>query len=405
MGELMMILKVSSTKMKIGQNLWPTGWGTGWSDYFKPSLDWASVTDPWVTQFLTDVAAFNGPIRFMDWCGGASSPLMLWANRRQKTESQYVNKTYSIDSSIAAYVSSGSISDVAFEWMVDLCNRTNRDMWINVPTFCSDDFVTQLATLIHTTLNSNLKCYVEYSNETWNGAMASYQYCIDKGVVGSLPGMNQYYQGYAWSLYRSLQVFKLFSDVFGTDAATRLKRVYAFSGNLDGPTQALRTVAYSGTGNKTLNVTWNTVGQEPDFLAIAPYIGPADLAANPDYSVILDGSQSDIAARFRANVDYNYLHYITPALAIATEWAIPMVCYEGGQQLTTNAGTWSANAAIYDEYLYMLNKWIAAGFVFFCHYTLYGYYASGGAWGAKALGTTLVADAPKYRALIDWLGL
>ena len=30
---------------------------------------------------------------------------------------------------------------VAYEWMIDLCNRTGKDMWITVPHVADDDYV------------------------------------------------------------------------------------------------------------------------------------------------------------------------------------------------------------------------------------------------------------------------
>jgi hypothetical protein len=102
-------------------------------------------------------------------------------------------------------------------------------------------------------------------------------------------------------------------------------------------------------------------------------------------------------------VDWNYTHYIQPAISIANKYGFKLGCYEGGQQLTTNAGAWSSNPDIYTEYTYMLNKWKPANFVLFNHYTLYGAYSSGGAWGAKADATQTTANSPKYHALIDWM--
>jgi len=78
----------------------------------------------------------------------------------------------------------------AWEYCVQLCNEINKDMWINVPRFASNDYITKLSQLIkygsdgtnpYTTpqsspvwkpLNSGLHVYVEYSNENWNFAQS-----------------------------------------------------------------------------------------------------------------------------------------------------------------------------------------------------------------------------------------
>ncbi len=76
------------------------------------------------------------------------------------------------------------------EYKILWCNRTGRDLWIQVPHRATDDYVTQMARLlrhgsdadgnpytapqadpVHPPLNPNLRIHVEYSNEApWNGA-------------------------------------------------------------------------------------------------------------------------------------------------------------------------------------------------------------------------------------------
>jgi hypothetical protein len=81
----------------------------------------------------------------------------------------------------------------AIEYAVELCNETGKDMWINIPSQASDTYVTDLADgLLYgfnatggvytqptanpafPPLNSNLKVYVEYSNEVWNAGFTQY---------------------------------------------------------------------------------------------------------------------------------------------------------------------------------------------------------------------------------------
>jgi len=40
--------------MRLGTTFWHIGW-EGWQDYFKPGLNWATVTDPWNPQLLVDL--------------------------------------------------------------------------------------------------------------------------------------------------------------------------------------------------------------------------------------------------------------------------------------------------------------------------------------------------------------
>jgi len=185
--------------MKVGVNFWNKNWEPD-DTYFKtelldpdhPEMWTASGLNPWRSELLVDLATFSGPIRFMDMNNTNGSPVRHWADRYPKDWPQYQSwvgywaehnnspmvKVINIDPALLAipgvaayYTSNGvtattsKISDLSYEWMIDLCNRTGRDMWINLPAFADHDFMTQLATLIHTNLDPKLKVYVEYSNE------------------------------------------------------------------------------------------------------------------------------------------------------------------------------------------------------------------------------------------------
>jgi len=188
-------------------------------------------------------------------------------------------------------------------------------------------------------------------------------------------------------LWMSLKTFKAFDDVFGAAAmGTRVVRVMSYSGNLDIGRQALKNV-YT-------NATWNPSAEKIDMLATAPYVGSS-----------LDGSASNVQASFHteigslasgeplANLNQDKATYNIPAIGT----------YEGGQTLYTNANVWSANQAIYAEYKYMLDTWASHGVVLFMHYTHAGTWSSGSAWGAEDHIGQAATDAPKLRAIQDWV--
>jgi len=425
--------------MKVGINFWNKGWEPD-NTYFKAELldpshpeVWSAANlNPWRSEVLADLAVFNGPIRFMDMNNANSSPIQHWSDRYLQSWPQYgswpgywaaqknssMRKVITIDPTLLAipgvaayYTSNGALSttyinsDLSYEWMIDLCNRTGRDMWVNVPAFADHDFMTQLATLIKTNLNPNLKVYVEYSNEYWNWISVATEYSYAEGARLGLPGSNKWYQGTAWCVYHALDVFKAFEDVFGaanTGYGKRLIRVIAHSSNSDGLNSALRDVVYSGGPNTAFNPTWNPYGQKPDVLAIAPYIGPDD----PINGGKLDGADPQIAAKFRAAVDWTIINYVKPFRTIAQNYGLPLVTYEGGQQMDTHAGAWSANPLIYAEYQHLLDQLNANGVKLFNHYTLYGEFSPGGAWGLKndpGKPNTTAGGSPKFQAAQDWL--
>jgi hypothetical protein len=396
----------------VGMNLWNIGWGAAWTDYFKAGVDWASATDPWNPSFLNDLSNFKGPIRFMDWDNANDSPIVRWEDRMQKTDDHYGGgKTIDIDPTMWAYYGDYApsyrctIVGVAYEWMIDLCNRTGHDLWICVPTFANDDYCSQLARLIKSSLDPNLKVYLEYSNETWNGVFRAYQYTVDKAAASiaeggmGLSAENEGYRGGEYSVYRSLQVFQLFEEVFGaenTGADRRLVRCLCAGGNEDISAVAIRNIIYDGTfasdyRKVPFNSTWNPHGQRPDVYGLAPYVGFG-----------LDGSSSNVVAQFRVALNER-VRQIKLFKKMAVESChYPLVAYEGGQHLLKNADVFSQNPEIYDEYLRYMNTWRDQGFSMFVHYTLYSTWNSSGAWGAKESVASKPADSPKYRALIDW---
>lgn len=54
------------------------------------------------------------------------------------------------------------------EDMIKMCNELNADMWYCIPMLANNGYVDAIAAIIRDQLNSNLKCYFEFSNEVWN---------------------------------------------------------------------------------------------------------------------------------------------------------------------------------------------------------------------------------------------
>jgi len=124
----------------------------------------------------------------------------------------FLNRTWA-DRTQPVTLEQGSPKGIAFEKMIQLANTLNADAWINIPTAANDDFIEQLASLIKTKLKPNLKCYIEYSNETWNTGFPGYDYAEAKAKELGLQGTSP--QADSWQAYRAVEVFKIFNRVFG----------------------------------------------------------------------------------------------------------------------------------------------------------------------------------------------
>lgn len=119
--------------------------------------------NPWNSQFLTFQAGLKSKAyRFMDWVSTYRDIVKDWAD-------------ISLDPMTCRSPSSRLLPRMPYPLMIDLCNRTNKDMYLNLPTRVTDDFCTQLATLLKNTLNPNRYVMIEFGNEVWNGGGAYYE--------------------------------------------------------------------------------------------------------------------------------------------------------------------------------------------------------------------------------------
>lgn len=398
----------------VGQNLWNIGWGNTWHDYFKEGIDWTTVDDPWHPGFLDDLANFKGPVRFMDWDEANENPIVSWSDRAKKTDDHYTlsygaGKAIPIGTDqdgtdITTYYESATsfaFRGVAYEWMIDLCNRTGHDLWICVPIFADDDYCRNLAELIDATLDRDLKVYLEYANETWNpGISKAFLYHRVKAVEKGLPTADDDYLGpSAFSIYRSLEIFRIFQSVFGdknTGIDRRLVRVICAMGNEDFCSTAIRNIIYDGTEaadyrNVAFNPLYNSDGQRPDAFGYAPYVGAG-----------VDGASSTTIQQWDAALEKTIGNLSLWKEYVIDRYDFPLVAYEGGQHLTTNADVFSSDSRIYYKYLEYMDTWKERGYIMFVHYALYSQWTSGNAWGAKEGVTSEARDSHKFRALVDW---
>lgn len=458
-------------EMEVGQNFWNFGW-TGPLEYIKPRYvkddnadGWADIAPGdsiWTSQFLTDLGSFTGPIRFMDWTNTNSLPLEDFSLYPTKfslsppgvydpmgTQTfpipEIARKYYGKedgDNNPETYIEVTELKcgGVPYSWIVDICNRSGRDMWINIPTFAGDAYVRSLMEYIRDHLDPHLKVYVEYSNETWNGMFVSFRYTQDRGAALDLPGYwgdddgygsgtgekrtNKYYQGQSYTAYRSLQIFDIMGQVFGSGNLGLDKRaVRVLSAGGDGTLmlEALRYVVYQGItyadvensvkvgstlpANKLVfNARWNPSGQKPDLFSTAPYVadyGPWNAL------VSVNGLDPNIAVEWRNSVDWTANNHIKNYSQVVKAYGIPYGTYEGGQHLGRGASQWGTNPLIYSGYQYMLDKWQDTGMVVFTHYTLYGGYSGSefgyDFWGSKAHAGSTGKDAYKFQAIKDWV--
>lgn len=301
-------------------------------------------------EALTDCSAFKG-LRSAGWFAVGENQDSVWADRTLMRYARQCppkrGRKYGWDGPGASY-----------ESFVMFCNAANKDAWINVPHKVDDDFITKLAQLlkygsdgvnpytstqanpVYPPLNSNLKIYVEYSNEVWNDGFSQtgwvYQQAKNYGmplIFDGNPG--QYELGMRYKAMRNVQISMIFRNVFGDDAMmSRVRPVLCHqAGYIDRTQQVLQFIdRYYNKSDSRSNWAdphpvnyyfygsggsfyWSTLGSGGVTVDNIWTKGQFDVYNNPSYFNLLSGDA-----------------------AWAKKYGLEYVCYEGDSHPTWSGG-------------------------------------------------------------------
>jgi hypothetical protein len=349
-----------SGPMKIGTNFWNLGWGI-WDDTFAAGATFAPGTNPWRPEFLQEIAPYAA-LRFMDFGVTNGSEQVTWADRTQPT------------------APSSAQTRLAYEWMIDLCNRTGRDMWVTVPHRADDAYGLALANLIKATLDPKLKVYVEWSNETWNGGFAQTHYAYDQGNALGLAS-DPWAAAFKYHVYAAVRLFHQFDTVFGVGSPRVVKVLAGQSGNSWITEQHIAALA---------DPKINPLGVKADAYAIAPYFGHD-----------VDGGAGDATTQLHQAVQ-KAIAEVKSQYQVVSAAGLPLLAYEGGQHVLNNAQVVNQSPEMYQVYQEYLTG-VAPYFALFMHYVHNGQWGSGGAWGAERFVGEPLTESPKLRSIMDWI--
>ena len=119
----------------------------------------SSLASPWTPKFVKFLKSLApDTLRMMDIVSINNNTTSTWAQRPKPTDATY------------------NRAGVSWEDLINLCNQVGSGIWVCVPAHATDDYVTQLATLLKNNLNASGKIYIEYSNEVWNQAFEQGKY-------------------------------------------------------------------------------------------------------------------------------------------------------------------------------------------------------------------------------------
>ena len=343
--------------------------------------------------FLSAIARFRA-LRFKDWLAMdtmAPTALTSWSDRPLPT-----------------YAFWDMPNGVPIEITVDLANAVSADPWLNVPVGADDNYITQMATLVHSMLGPTQKAYIELSNEVWNAVYQQYNYALTQGKA-LWPTAGQDWNA-NWYGMRTAQMCDLWKSAWGSDAS----RVVCVMG-----AQA------AGTVIDRLQCTYWSGG--PCYkhgigaVAIAPYFGFAvpsgwtsqadgglnllfqSLTTQNDASIAAGGELAQ-ASRWEAS----YIKALAP-------YKLPLIAYEGGQSYC--CGATAAQNSVYiaanrdprmgAAYTTYLQQWKANGGQLMALYNDISAPGPFGSWGAleSLMQTTspLTAAPPKWQAIQNFI--
>jgi hypothetical protein len=384
----------SDAQMTMGANFWNLGWGSAVGgagpeyNYFAANVNWPATTNPWNPTFISELQqAKIHCLRFMDWGCVNSSLVTAWSQRIPKTANHYLSGNTQPQKGGTGY-------GVAYEWMIDLCNRVSADMWVCVPHQTDTNYAFQLATLIKNNLNSNLKVYVEYSNECWNDGFAQTGWLDSQknihGLANPLKWQGQNIYGFGsggdcrWSeyVYFVCRTMNQFNQVFGKNSPRVVKVMSGQAGwGLGSGTNQVCQYHMACL----LSPICNPWGVTIDAYAIAPYWNASDHAPTGTEASMRTGLADCVTE-------------LTDTRSALTGSSIPLVCYEAGPD---NYSTQSiANASF--QYQLTIDAFNALAPLVqgaFNYYTFNG----GAMWGLKEQVGDDPSIAPKWRGYMQWL--
>ncbi|HFD86462.1 MAG TPA: hypothetical protein ENJ35_02170 [Gammaproteobacteria bacterium] len=328
-------------------------------------------------DFLSFLQNFS-VLRFMDAGETNNSKVETWSQRPVLADATWQDRGFPV------------------EVIVKLGNILHRDIWVTLPHQANDDFIRRYANYVKKNLDPELKVFIEYSNEVWNGMFTQNQYARDQGNALKLDE-NYYHAGWRYYSQRSVEIFRIWERVFG--GTSRLVRVMA--SQTDDPWMSNLLLSHKDAYKHT------------DALAVAAYFGVnVEREDAPDLgSISLDGLFQYVTDKELPDL----LVLLKRNREVAEKYDLPLVAYEGGQHfvgvgddvdnpriqsLFTRA---NHDLRIKDLYKRLYAGWKHVGGTLFVHYASPSLYSKWGSWGIKEYLSEPRSEAPKYDATLEFI--
>ena len=365
--------------------------------------------------FLDKVENFH-TYRFMDWMDtnkifDKSGAEVIWDSEVGYAKAASVQ---SLDWADRPHMSDAQWSrGVPVEALVELANRAGSDVWFNMPTNASDDYVRGFASYVHDHLRPDLKIHVEYSNEVWNWGFlqSGYADAHAKEAFGADGNWMEWYG------MRAAQIGQIWHQTFGepatgSDTPGRVSMVYNTQFAWKGLEEyGLETEHWTDANGNHIRAA--------DYFneyAVTGYYGDlmsddAEVAKIKSWWSDPDGGYGKAIAELKDVVsNYNAPLYSYHAGA-AQQYGLKLVTYESGfgvvapdserenEAYTDFLIKLQSHPEIYNIEMQNYAAFENAGGSLYMNYLLIGSPSKFGSWGA--LESVTQDNSPRYQALMD----
>ena len=338
-------------------------------------------------------------LRFMDWNHTNNSEISSW------------DQMPSAD---------GPLDDrgIPIEDMVRLANETGTDPWFTMPHQADEEYIRNFAEYVRDNLDPSLSVRVEYSNEVWNFAFKQTHWLKEQALAEW--GTDAYVDYHA---KKAVETALIWEDVFRSEDEARLVNVLGTH------------VANPWTAQRLLNpIIWKQ--NEPDQyvdpssvfeeLAGTTYFGNrtvSDEELRDELIAALDDPSIDATAfLFGKLMDPTYsgsipniTNWIRNNAAVADQYGLNFVAYEGGQHVHHSfavAGLTEADIAALNDFMIEFVRSPEMGELYRELWNIWKQYGDGAfmqfgdvgtpnKWGSWSLYNSLHDSTPRSDALED----
>jgi hypothetical protein len=347
--------------------------------------------------FISLLRSFRA-LRFMDWLATNGSPLSSWAARPLPSNAFW-----------------GTPTGVPLEVAVQLANTISADPWLNVPHMADDNYIAQMATLVHAQLGPSQKVYVELSNEVWNNRFPQYQYAVNQGraIWSRQPGGDGGDQwNRNWFGMRTAQMCDIWKSVWGAEAGRVICVLAAQAAATRSATDSLKCPYWTHAPCSSHHI---------DAVAIAPYFGWTVSSA---WTRQPDGGLASLFQSLNAQNDPSvpakgYLgqavQWVAAYMSALAAYKLPLLGYEGGQSFLGGGSTALTRLSIEANrdprmraaYTTYLAQWKASGGQLILLYNDVFTPGDSGSWGVlesvTQTTTPLSSAPPKWAAIQEFI--